>query len=122
MATANGKPFFSARQRRTVEAFAEVFIEGDHEALTKGEVAERIDRQLQRIHSNRTGSLHLILWAIEYVFPLASWHFRPFSRLKPGTRRALIDRHLAHAQAGSLLRNLAKLRALFLAGYYDDLA
>jgi choline dehydrogenase-like flavoprotein len=122
MATENGTPFFSARQRRTVEAFAEVFIEGDGEALTACQVAERIDVQLRRIHSNRTSSLHAILWAVEYVFPLASGHLRPFSRLKPAARRELIDRHLARAQAGSLLRNLAKLRALFLAGYYDDLA
>jgi choline dehydrogenase-like flavoprotein len=122
MATDTGKPFFSARQRRTVEAFAEVFIEGDGEALTPAEVAERIDVQLRRIHSNRTSSLSVILFGVEYVFPLASGHLRPFSRLSAAKRRALIDRHLARAQAGSLLRNLAKLRALFLAGYYDDLA
>src|SRR3954469_5030642 len=122
MATEDGKPFFSARQRRTVEAFADVFIEGSDEALTPAEVAERIDAQLKRIRSKRTRSLSLILFGVEYVFPLASGYFRPFSRLDAAKRRRLIDRHLARAQAGSLLRNLAKLRALFLAGYYDDLA
>src|SRR3954468_5640452 len=122
MATEDGKPFFSARQRRTVEAFADVFIEGSDEALTPAEVAERIDAQLKRIHSNRTRSLSLILFGVEYVFPLTSGYFRPFSQLDAARRRRLIDRHLARAQAGSLLRNLAKLRALFLAGYYDDLA
>src|SRR3954453_6257870 len=122
MATDDGKPFFSARQRRTVEAFADVFIEGAEEALTPAEVAQRIDAQLKRIRSNRTRSLSLILFGVEYVFPLTSGYLRPFSRLDADKRRRLIDRHLARAKAGSLLRNLAKLRALFLAGYYDDLA
>ena len=62
-----GKPFFSARQRRTVEAFADVFIEGPDEALTPAEVAERIDAQLKRIRSKRTRSLGLILFGVEYV-------------------------------------------------------
>jgi choline dehydrogenase-like flavoprotein len=122
MATEDGKRFFSARQRRTLEAFADVFIEGRDEALTPVEVAERIDAQLKRIRSKRTRSLGLILFGVEYVFPLASGYVRPFSRLDAAKRRRLIDRHLARAKAGSLLRNLAKLRALFLAGYYDDLA
>jgi choline dehydrogenase-like flavoprotein len=121
MATDSGKRFLSARQRRTVEAFADVFIEGDREALTPAEVADRIDRQLaERSHSKRTRSLRLVLWGIEYVFPLASLRLRPFSRLSAPARRDLIDKHLARAKSGSPLRNLAKLRALFLAGYYDD--
>jgi choline dehydrogenase-like flavoprotein len=121
MATDPGTRFLSARQRRTVEAFADVFIEGDREALTPAEVADRIDRQLyERRDSKRTRSLRLVLWAIEYVLPLVSLRLRPFSRLSPSARRDLIDRHLARAKAGSPLRNLAKLRALFLAGYYDD--
>jgi choline dehydrogenase-like flavoprotein len=121
MATDDGTRFLSPRQRRTVEAFAEVFIEGDGEALTPGEVADRIDAQLaDRSHSKRTRSLRLVLFGIEYLFPLVSLRLRPFSKLGAPARRELIDDHLRRAKAGSPLRNLAKLRALFLAGYYDD--
>src|SRR3954469_12482555 len=120
MGTDPGKPFFSPRQRRTVEAFADVFIEGQDEALSPAQIADRIDAQLQRIRSKRTRSLGLVLLGVEYVLPLASLRVKPFSRLDAPARRKLIDRHLSRAKAGSVLRNLAKLRALFLAGYYDD--
>jgi choline dehydrogenase-like flavoprotein len=120
MATDPGTRFFSPRQRRTVEAFADVFIEGRDEALTPAEIADNVDDQLLRIRSNRTRSLGLVLWGVEYLLPLASLRLTPFSRLDAAKRRTLIDRHLSRAKAGSLLRNLAKLRALFLAGYYDD--
>jgi choline dehydrogenase-like flavoprotein len=120
MATDPGKRFFSPRQRRTVEAFADVFIEGRDEALTAAEIADRIDLQLRRIRSKRTRSLGFVLLGVEYLLPLASLRLKPFSRLDAPARRSLIDRHLSRAKAGSLLRNLAKLRALFLAGYYDD--
>ena len=120
MATDPGKRFLSRRERRTVEAFAEVFIEGDHEVLTPGQVADAIDEQLvERSGSKRTRSLHLVLFGIEYLFPLLSRHPGRFSRLGYATRRTLIERHLKRAKAGSPLRNLAKLRALFLAAYYD---
>src|SRR3954463_7523576 len=121
MATEDGTRFLSPRQRRTVEAFAEVFIEGDGEALTPAQIADRIDEQLvQRRDSKRTRSLRLVLFGVEYLFPLVSLRPGRFSRLSYDTRRKLIDRHLARAKAGSPLRNLAKLRALFLAAYYDD--
>jgi choline dehydrogenase-like flavoprotein len=121
MATDHGKRFLSHRERRTVEAFAEVFIEGEHEVLCPDKVAEHIDAQLaDRRHSKRTRSLRLVLFGIEYLFPLVSLRLRRFSKLSPPARRALINDHLARAKAGSPLRNLAKLRALFLAGYYDD--
>src|SRR4051794_39658341 len=121
MATEDGTRFLSPRQRRTVEAFAEVFIEGDGEALTAAQIADRIDEQLvQRRDSKRTRSLRLVLFGVEYLFPLVSLRPGRFSRLSYDTRRKLIDRHLARAKAGSPLRNLAKLRALFLAAYYDD--
>ena len=84
MATDDGTRFLSPRQRRTVEAFAEVFIEGDGEALTPGDVADRIDEQLvQRRDSKRTRSLRLVLFGVEYLFPLVSLRLRPFSRLSP---------------------------------------
>jgi choline dehydrogenase-like flavoprotein len=121
MATDPGKHFLSPRERRTVEAFAEVFIEGDHEVLTPCQVADAIDEQLvDRSGSKRTRSLRLVLFGMEYLFPLVSLRPGRFSRLSYDTRRKLIDRHLARAKAGSPLRNLAKLRALFLAAYYDD--
>jgi len=120
MATDSGKRFLSARERRTVEAFAEVFIEGDHEVLTPAQVAAAIDEQLvERSGSKRTRSLRLVLFGIEYLFPLVSLRLRPFSRLGYDARHKLINEHLSRAKAGSPLRNLAKLRALFLAAYYD---
>jgi hypothetical protein len=115
MATDSGKRFLSARERRTVEAFAEVFIEGDHEVLTPAQVAAAIDEQLvERSGSKRTRSLRLVLFGIEYLFPLVSLRLRPFSRLSYDARHKLINDHLSRAKAGSPLRNLAKLRALFL--------
>ena len=82
MATDQGKRFLSPRERRTVEAFAEVFIEGDREALSAGQVADAIDRQLvERSGSKRTRSLRLVLFGIEYLFPLVSLRVRPFSKL-----------------------------------------
>jgi choline dehydrogenase-like flavoprotein len=121
MATDNGKRFLSPRERRTVEAFAEVFIEGRDEALTPCQVADAIDKQLvDRSGSKRTRSLRVVLFGIEYLFPLVSLHVGRFSRLSYDARHKLIDRHLKRAKAGSPLRNLAKLRALFLAAYYDD--
>ena len=111
--------FLSPRERRTVEAFADVFIEGRHEALTPAEIGTNIDAQLGRVHSKRKASLRLVLWAIEYVVPLLSLR-GPFSRLSRGARRQIIEKHLAGPRAGRLMHNLAKIRTLFLAGYYGD--
>src|SRR5919197_3899501 len=101
MATDHGKHFLSPRERRTIGAFAEVFIEGDHEVLTPGQVADAIDEQLvERSGSKRTRSLRLVLFAIEYLLPLASLRLRPFSRLSYEARHKLIDDHLTRAKAG----------------------
>ncbi|MGH7526821.1 MAG: GMC family oxidoreductase N-terminal domain-containing protein, partial [Gemmatimonadales bacterium] len=43
-----------------------------------------------------------------------------FSRLAAAARRRLVERHLAGPRAGRLLRNIAKIKTLFLAGYYGD--
>jgi choline dehydrogenase-like flavoprotein len=121
MAKDDGKRFLSHREWRTVRAFADVFIEGDHEVLSPDQVADRIDAQLyDRRHSKRTRSLWLVLLGIEYLLPLVSRRPGRFSRLSYDARYEVIDRHLKRAKAGSPLRNLAKLRALFLAAYYDD--
>lgn len=111
--------FFSARERRTVEAFAEVFIEGQGEILTPREIGDNLDAHLMRVRSKRKGSLHLVLFVIEYLIPLLSLR-GPFSRLALATRRRIIERHLAGPRASRLGRNLAKIRALFLVGYYGD--
>jgi choline dehydrogenase-like flavoprotein len=122
MGTDPGTRFLSPRERRTVESFAQVFIEGEHEVLTPDQVAAAIDEQLaQRSGSKRIRSLRLVLFGIEYLLPLASGRLRPFSRLSYDARHKLISDHVTRAKAGSPLRNLAKLRALFLAAYYDDL-
>jgi len=111
--------FFSGRERRTVAAFADVFIEGQGEVLTPGEIAANLDAHLMRVRSKRKGSLRIVLFVIEYVLPLLSLR-GPFSRLSRATRRRIIERHLAGPRAGRLGRNLAKIRALFCVGYYGD--
>jgi choline dehydrogenase-like flavoprotein/UDP-2,3-diacylglucosamine pyrophosphatase LpxH len=111
--------FFSRRERRTVAAFAEVFIEGQDEVLTPAEIAANLDAHLLRVRSKRKGSLRLVLFVIEYLLPLLSLR-GPFSRLSPATRRRIIERHLAGPRASRLGRNLAKIRALFCIGYYGD--
>src|SRR4051812_20760687 len=120
MATDPGTTFFSARQRRTVEAFADVFIEGAVEALSPAQIADNIDAQLLRIRSKRAGSLRLVLFGVEYLLPLASLRLKPFSRLDAPARRKLIGRHLSRAQGGTPLRHPAKPPALFPARYHDN--
>ena len=110
--------FLRPRERRTVRAFAEVFIDGGDEALTPDEVAANVDAHLAAIRSSRVKSLRLLLWVIEYVLPLTVLRPLPFSRLPARSRRRLIERRITGRRA--LLRPLAKLKVLFLAGYYDD--
>jgi choline dehydrogenase-like flavoprotein len=111
--------FFSPRERRTVEAFAEVFIEGQGEVLSPAQIGDNLDAHLMRVHSKRTASLRLVLFFIEYLLPLLSLR-GPFSRLSRATRRRLIIRHISGPRAGWLGRDLAKIRALFFVGYYGD--
>ncbi len=113
------RTFLSGRERRTVEAFADVFIEGQDETLTPAEIAANVDAQLGRVQSKRKRSLRLVLWVIEYVVPLLSLR-GPFSRLSRATRRQIIEKHLVGPRAGRLMHNLAKVRTLFLVGYYGD--
>lgn len=114
--------FLSARELRTVEAFAEVFIDDPNAVLTPREIARNIDRHLERVESNRTRSLKLLLFLIEYVLPRRSlWPFRPpFSKMNPKDRTQFIERVLQDPRNRGPLRDLAKIRALFLAGYYGD--
>ena len=109
--------FLRPRERRTVTAFAEVFIDGGDEALTPEQVAANVDAHLAAIRSSRVKSLRLLLWVIEYLLPLTVLRLR-FSRMSARSRRRLIERRITGRRA--LLRPLAKLRVLFLAGYYDD--
>jgi len=109
--------FLTPRERRTVEAFAEVFIEGDAEVLEPGQVAQNVEAHVSAMRSKRIRSLHVLLWAIEYLLPLTVLRPR-FSRLPPAARKRLIERRITGPRA--ILRSLSKLRVLFLAGYYDD--
>jgi len=111
--------FLSDREFRTVAAFSDVFIDGGHELLTPGVIAKRIDEQLARTWSKRMGSIKLALFAVEFLLPLLRLHWR-FSRQPIPVRRRLIERYLVRPSTGRLGRNLAKIRALFLAGYYGD--
>ena len=109
--------FLKPRERRTVEAFAEVFIEGTGEVLTPAQVAQNVEAHVSAMRSKRIHSLHVLLWAIEYLLPLTVAR-RRFSRLAPAARKRLIERRITGPRA--VLRSLAKLKVLFLAGYYDD--
>ena len=113
------KGFLSPRERRTVEAFAEVFIAGQGEALTPREIADNLDAHLVRVRSKRKASVRLVLFVIEYIVPLLALR-GPFSRQSPRARRRIIERYLIGPRAGRLLRNLAKIRTLFLLAYYGD--
>jgi choline dehydrogenase-like flavoprotein len=109
--------FLRPRERRTVEAFAEVFIAGAGEVLTPAQVAQNVEAHVSAMRTKRIRSLHVLLWAIEYLLPLTVARWR-FTRLSPAARRRLIERRITGPRA--VLRNLAKLKVLFLAGYYDD--
>ena len=85
------RKFLSKRQWLTVEKFADVFIEGQEEAISPGQIAANIDNQMEAIQSSRKGSLKVVLFVIEYVLPLLSLG-RPFSRL---SRAAIIRKRLA---------------------------
>jgi len=120
------RPFLRRRERRTVTALAEVlFPAADGAVLTPAQVADGVDAQLQRMRaSKRTRSLHLILFVVEYVLPLAGLlmlgvHLRPFSRLAPDRRAQLVDETLVRTRVKPL-RTLAKLKTLLLAAYYSD--
>jgi choline dehydrogenase-like flavoprotein len=106
-----------AREQRTVAAFADAFIAGDREVLTPAEVAANVAAHVGAMRSKRIRSLGVLLWAIEYLLPLTVGRWR-FSRMSAAARRRLIERRVTGPHA--LLRQLSKLRVLFVAGYYDD--
>lgn len=111
----------SPQERRTVESFADAFIEGPA-VISPAEVTANIDAHLDRISSKRTQSLKLTLFVIEHVLPRWSWWpFRkPFSSMTRDARRELIAKHLQNAKSTGLLRDLSRIRTLFALGYYGD--
>lgn len=117
--------FLKPRELSTVEKFADVFIEGRDELLDPRQIAERVDVQLDRMRdTKRTKSLRIVLFVVEYLLPLIGigalkFHVRPFSKLDHEHRRRLLDRVLARPRFAAL-RNLAKIRVLFIAAYYSD--
>lgn len=113
------RKFLSKRQWLTVEKFADVFIEGQEEVISPGQIAANIDNQMEAIQSSRKGSLKLVLFVIEYILPLLSLR-RPFSRLSRAARKKIIQKRLAGPHATGLLRQLSRIKTLFLAGYYGD--
>ncbi len=115
-------PFLSKKERRTVEAFAEIFIEGADEAIPPRDIMWNVDRYLERIESNRTQSLKMVLFIIEHLLPRRSFPFfrPPFSKMKPAKRKRFIEKTLQNPRNRGLLRDLAKIRTLFIAGYYGD--
>lgn len=114
--------FLTAAEERTVRAFAEVFIEGESEAIEADDVMRNIERQLDRIESSRKQSLRAALFVIEHLLPQRGViPFRkPFSKMSRDERRRFIQGALADADNRGPIRDLARLRALFIAGYYGD--
>ena len=114
--------FLTPRELRTLEAFAEVFIEGEPEIISPREIALNIDRYLGQVRSNRVMSLRLSLILVEYVLPRISWwpFRRSFSRLRPFSRKKLLQKRLKNPRMPRLFRDFAKVRTLFHLGYYGD--
>lgn len=114
----------SRRQRQTVEAFAEVFIEGEEEIISPNEIMKNIDRYVGKLKSNRKRSLKFVLFIIEHVLPrLSLWPFvRSFSRMSPPKRKRLIEKRLLRRKRWlfGVNRDLAKIKTLFAQGYYGD--
>ncbi len=127
------KGYLSPRELRTVEKFAEVFIAGREEVLSPAEVANNIDRQLGRIESQRKRSVRLVLFLLEYLLPLLAFR-RPFSKMSAESRKQFIEANLVHPATATkpsifawyhklrerTLRDLSRVKFLFLAGYYSD--
>lgn len=111
----------TTREQRTVRAFAEVFIEGSEESIGPKEITRNVDTYLAGVRSSRTSSLRLILFLIEYVLPRLWWPFRPsFSRLSVSERKQLIQERLQNPRVPRLFRDLARVKSLFIIGYYGD--
>ena len=118
---ARSRQFFSRREMRTLEKFADVAIEGHTEPISPRDIAFNIDAQIAGIQSNRRNSVKLVLFVVEYVLPLLSFR-PPFSWMSKKMRRRFIDRKLANPRGlfRGLLQNLARIKILFLTGYYGD--
>ncbi len=81
-----------------------------------------VDRQLERIASSRKRSLKLALMLLEHVLPRRTgWPFRKkFSKMKPAERKKFIEDRLKNPDNRGLIRDLAKIKTLFISGYYGD--
>ena len=115
------RQFFSRRELRTLEKFADVAIDGHEEPISPRDIAFNIDAQIARTESNRTQSVKLVLFVVEYILPLLSFR-PPFSWMSKKMRRRFIDRKLANPRGlfRNLLQSLARIKILFLTGYYVD--
>ena len=115
------RQFFSKREFRTLEKFADVAIDGHAEPISPRDIAFNIDAQINRIQSNRKRSVKLILFLVEYILPLLSFR-PPFSWMSKKMRRRFIDRKIANPRGlfSGLMQNLARVKILFLTGYYGD--
>lgn len=113
--------FLSAGELKTLRSFAEAFLEGPA-VIDANQVTQNIDRHLDRVVTKRIQSLKLTLFIVEHVLPRWSlWPFRrSFSNLPAEDRRKLIDKHLLNDKSTGLVRDLARIRALFALGYYGD--
>src|SRR5919199_2159874 len=113
--------FLKPRERRTVRAFADAFFGDDRPRLLDAdEVTDRVDAQLASMSDpKRVRSLHLIFWVVEWIVPLLGFRLPPFSRMSRRRRQRVMRRVLERPRFGAL-RNLGKIRALFIAGYYSD--
>jgi choline dehydrogenase-like flavoprotein len=109
--------FLTPAQLATVKAFAEVFLPSTA-AIGAEDVMWNIDGHLERIRSKRKNSVRLLLFLFERVLPLLGGRLA-FSKMTPAARKAFIEARLCKATSPTL-RDFARLRALFAAGYYGD--
>ena len=123
--------FFSRREFRTLVKFAEVAIQGQHQLFadsaaqppTPLEVAHNIDNHIARINSKRKRGIKMILFFVEYLLPLSALR-PPFSMMTKKGRRRFIERKFINPSRLNpfrfLLLDLARIKTLFLTGYYGD--
>ena len=104
----------------TVTAFADVFLPPER-VISAEEVTWNVERQLSRIQSKRRESLGLILTLIEHGLPDRSDFFirSPFSKMTKEERRRFVEDWFPKAEL-DVLRDLAKIKSLVIAGYYGD--
>ena len=107
------------REVETIKNLAEVLIDGENVVLTKEEIAWNVIDILLRMDTSRILTLRLMLIGLEYIYPILTTGKR-FSKLSLDARKKFVSKRLASPNIRGPLRDLAKIKAIFLSAYYSD--